>query len=193
MAHSITLQWWALEVAFGHVDHGHWSFLDRKTGRVISIREEIPEDLERLRQITAAGNQYVPLEPVCSRDQYAWMSQFIPSVADRALRQRLNAAIAGPSAFRAFKDVLQQYPEERLRWFSYRKECLREHIERWFKERRIPLTIELPEAPAAADLRERCHRLLDRLPRMELPNTVGFLLHLSTRPALAALVDRGAG
>jgi hypothetical protein len=71
VADSITLRWWALEMAFGHVVDGHWSFLDRKTGRVISLSEEVPEDREPLHRISIAGERYLYLEPVGSREQYS--------------------------------------------------------------------------------------------------------------------------
>lgn len=170
-----TAQWWALELAFGHVTPGHRSFLDRHTGRVLTLRAQDPDDVALLRRMAAAGPRYLHLEPVCSREQYAWLVQFIATVADPGLRASLGAAITGPAAFRAFKDVLHAHPDERARWLALRKDLLRAHIERWFAAR------DLPPVQPAPDLRALGHRLLAELPAAELPTTVAFLMHLGAR------------
>ena len=57
------------------------------------------------------------------------MENFVGSVTDEPLRERLIISIDGKGAFRRFKDVLLAYPAERERWFSYRAELLHWHIQ----------------------------------------------------------------
>ena len=79
------------------------------------------------------------------------MEQFVGSVADEPLRERLIISIDGKGAFRRFKDVLLAYPAERERWFSYRAELLHWHIQQWLEQHDIRPTNEPPwgevEAP----------------------------------------------
>lgn len=181
----LPVDWWTLELAFGHVVPGHHAYLDRTTGEVVSVQEELPEAREAQRRITDAGDRYLRLEPVSSRDQHRWMVRFLPTVADLALRARLGAAIAQAGAFRAFKEILQSVPDERDRWFAYRKQMLRVHIERWLAEHGIHAgTAADLEQRAGPGLRRSSHALLDGLPASDLPTAIAFLMHLAARQDL---------
>jgi hypothetical protein len=174
------VDWWTLELAFGHVVHGHHAYLDRTTGEVVTIHEELPESREVQRRIAGAGDRYLRIEPVSSRDQHRWMARFITTLADAAMRARLNAAISQSGAFKSFKETLQTLPDERDRWFAYRKQMLRVHIERWFEAHGLlPGPVETRSAPA---LRQTGHTLLEHLPAADLPTAVTFLMHLGARP-----------
>jgi hypothetical protein len=174
------LDWWALELAFGHVAPGHHAFLDRELGEVVTIQEELPGARAVIQRIHDGGERFVKIEPVASRDQHRWMVRFIPSVEDLPLRERLAAAVAQPGAFRCFKEVLQTAPEERERWFAHRKQLLRVHIERWLADNDLAgVMIEDPRATPA--LRQRAHELIDRMPAADLPNAVAYLMHLGVR------------
>lgn len=174
------VDWWTLELAFGHVVPGHHAYLDRTTGEVVTLHEELPEATAVQLRISADPQRYIRLEPVSSRDQHRWMARFIATLADPSLRTRLTAAISQSGAFKNFKEVLQTVPEERDRWFAYRKQMLRVHIERWFADHgHGPGTLESSSAPT---LRQTGHTLLEHLPAADLPTAVAFLLHLGSRP-----------
>jgi hypothetical protein len=178
----ILSDWWALELAFGHVTPGHRAYLDRETGRVVPIQDENPADLDVHQRLLAAGDRFLLLDPVPSREQHRWMARFIATVADPPLQARLHAAILGPGAFRVFKDILQEFPDERLRWFGFRKQQLRAHITGWFADRRLaPAAVAPADVQAAAALRRRGHDLLELLPARDLPAVIAYLLHAGTR------------
>jgi hypothetical protein len=180
-------EWWALEMAFCHVVSGHHSFLDRRTGQLIAIRTEVPGDGEKLQQLADAGDRYLRVEPVSSREQHRWMKQFVGTIPDRALRERLGEVILRPGAFRAFKEVLQEHADERTRWFAFRRALLRIHIELWFRERDLsPAGVAPADVWATADLRERARALVERLPPTELPSAIAYLMHLGVRRAADA-------
>lgn len=174
------LDWWALELAFGHVAPGHHAFLDRETGEVVTIQEELPGSRAVIQRIHDGGERFVKIEPVASRDQHRWMVRFIASVEDAALRERLAAAVAQPGAFRCFKEALQTATAERDRWFAHRKQLLRVHIERWLADNDLAgVAIEDPRATPV--LRQRGHELIERLPPADLPNAIAYLMHLGVR------------
>ncbi len=59
------------------------------------------------------------------------MADFVATVDDRGLRQRLSDAIVGKGAFGRFKQVLQSAPAERDRWFEWEAERLEEEARAW--------------------------------------------------------------
>ncbi|TQC46664.1 hypothetical protein EEB14_24980 [Rhodococcus sp. WS4] len=59
------------------------------------------------------------------------MELFIASVADPALADQLRIAISGRSAFRRFKDVLSQWPEEFHRYRLFSDERRRGRTREW--------------------------------------------------------------
>jgi len=54
----------------------------------------------------------------------------------------LEVAIRGKGAFRRFKDVLEGYPEEMERWFSFKDDRLRERALEWLDDIGITLAEE---------------------------------------------------
>jgi hypothetical protein len=69
------------------------------------------------------------------------MADFIASLDDNRLRALLDVTIRGKGAFRRFKDVLQEHPEQRERWFAFQKECVLRRIRRWLESEDIePIT-----------------------------------------------------
>ncbi len=77
---------------------------------------------------------YAPIENIPSRLQYDWVTEFLPSVVDEFLRQRLEVAINGKGAFRRFKDILMNTAEERRHWFEFRDRKIRLRIIEWVME-----------------------------------------------------------
>lgn len=64
-------------------------------------------------------------------DGWRDMADFVATVGDRALRQRLSDAIEGKGAFGRFKQALQSAPAERDRWFEWEGERLEEEARAW--------------------------------------------------------------
>src|SRR6185503_601337 len=114
------VNWTDLETAFERNSPDIESFLDTRTGDVVSIVQGSLDLAEQRSKVAAAPESFVRIEPAASREQYRWMERFVTMVTDPALKERLVIAIDGKGAFRRFKDVLVAYPAERERWFSFR-------------------------------------------------------------------------
>lgn len=194
--------WAALETAFEHNAPETHSYLDLKTGQVVTIVESRPEDEEKRMLIRRSNGRFIHLEPASSREQYRWMERFVASVEDEALKERLILAIDGKGAFRRFKDVLLSYPVERDRWFSYRANLLHIYINRWLDAQDIvlgePSPWGDPDQPEEPDiplekpigqrgegptetLRRRARELVDNLPALELTACIAYLQFLHDR------------
>jgi len=78
--------WSALETAFEHNAPETHSYLDLKTGQVVTIVDSRPEDEEKRRLIRHSNGRFVHLEPASSREQYRWMERFVQSVEDGSLK-----------------------------------------------------------------------------------------------------------
>lgn len=214
MTTKIPIDWDALETAVERNAPDTESFLDRKTGQVVTIVNGDPEAPVLKRKVAENIQNYIRVEPASSREQYRWMERFVASVTDDALRQRLIISIDGKGAFRRFKDVLLAYPAERERWFSYRSDLLHWHIHNWLGDANLEPASEPPwgepkpppelptvegkpvvhgtEAPGEA-LRREARELIDGIAAIDLPSAIAFLEFLRERGAKALAGQKQTG
>jgi hypothetical protein len=66
-----------------------------------------------------------------SRDGWFDMDEFTATVADRALAERLQRALHGRGAFRRFRGVLDDHPDELTRFHRFADERQRGRARRW--------------------------------------------------------------
>ena len=198
---AVSVDWMEFEGALENNSPDLKSYLNVVTGDVIRVfqgADKLPTDPE-------TDEDYLLIDPISSREQYHWMEEFIETVADAPLKEKLNIAIDGKGAFRRFKDVLMGYPTERERWFSKRSSKLHAHMIEWIKIKRIKPGNIPPwdeaydqsrrfeekrartEASAngwrdgQTDLRAVCRDLIDVIPSRELPTAAAFLEFLRGR------------
>ena len=198
----VAVDWVELEGALENNSPELHSFLNKITGDVIRIFRGSEDAEDRLREVENSPD-FLYIEPISSREQYRWMEEFIETVEEANLKDKLNIAIDGKGAFRRFKDVLVGYPAERERWFAKRAVKLRAHMKEWLTAKRIVPTNSPPwegdsgwgdkERPertdgeqrtrreGAGDLRQVAHDLVDLVPSRELPTAVAFLEFLRSR------------
>jgi hypothetical protein len=85
------------------------------------------------------GERYIRVPEADSRAAYQDMEAFIETVADGRLANLLEYAIRGRGAFRRFKDVLDDHPRERERWFTFKDQRLRQRVLEWLADQEIEL------------------------------------------------------
>lgn len=196
------VNWTELETAFERNASEIESFLDTRSGDVVSVVAGSLDHAEQRAKVQSSPESFVRIEPAASREQYRWMERFAALVTDPQLRERLLIAIDGKGAFRRFKDVLVAYPAERERWFNFRGELLHWAMQKWLEREQLepaeappwgiveqpPPDSEAPvERPMAANegpgeiLRRQAKELLDQIPAAELPAAIAFLDYLRER------------
>jgi hypothetical protein len=120
MAKKLDIDWPELPLAFDASFGEESCYLDRETGTVVTVTEDIraaadhedhaegfdPQLLEAVRAIDGGSERYLPIPDQESREGYRDMEEFIATVRDPRLAELLEVAIAGRGAFRRFKDVL---------------------------------------------------------------------------------------
>ena len=83
------------------------------------------------------GTRYIRAEPRDPHADYRDMEDFIATVSDVRLQERLWRAISGRGAFRYFKGVLDECPQERERWFAFKDAQVRQRLLDWLAEENI--------------------------------------------------------
>ena len=124
-------------------------FLDRDTGEVVIVPEEIHfaistdtldqddmTDWERdfmaiARAIEEASGRYAWIPRAEAREIYELMLDFASSREDEDLRRLLDVALDGKGAFGRFKRVLADYPEEREEWFRIKDDAITAMARDW--------------------------------------------------------------
>jgi hypothetical protein len=106
------------------------NYLDLKTGRIICVEEEEKELIEKIEN---EKERYVYIEPIPSYISYGWREEFIETIKDKDLREKLEIAIDGPGAFRRFKNVLLRYPKIREKWFEFERKKMEEYVKEWLR------------------------------------------------------------
>lgn len=77
--------------------------------------------------------QYELIPKQDSRDGYRDMQEYIWSLEDESLAERLEDAIHGRGAFRRFKDILGRHPDALQNWFKFRDDREHQRIMDWLK------------------------------------------------------------
>lgn len=122
----------AIAMEDGEGDHA-W-YLDLETGAVFLVSDAIDDDdLPVPRDALDDDPRYVAVEPEEPGRAYRDLREFTATVKDRALRTRLEDALAGKGAFGRFKRVLAEDRGERERWFAFRDERLMARAREWLE------------------------------------------------------------
>ncbi|MBI4296290.1 MAG: hypothetical protein HY667_04140 [Chloroflexi bacterium] len=108
----------------------------------ILARLEMPDwEKEGLREADQVerdfGARHISIPHADSDEAYSDMVDFIATVQNRRLQDRLTQAIAQHRPFRRFKDILEGDPEERERWFSFSNGRICERTPEWLRDEGI--------------------------------------------------------
>jgi hypothetical protein len=122
----------------------HEYYLDLETGEILFLSEYLDdEERGKLRgRIDDDPRRYERIPKAESHEGYEDMVDFIATVKDERLVELLEVAINGKGAFRRFKDVLLNYPEERERWFQFKDDKMEEKALEWLGDIDVSLIEE---------------------------------------------------
>ena len=110
-------------------------YLDTKTGEIIIIFDEALsgiDDSKLEEKIEAGFNvRYFAIPRQDSHEDYRAMADFTRTIEDKNFQEKLEIALDGSGAFRRFKNVLSNYPQERERWFAFKNERIKDRVLEW--------------------------------------------------------------
>ncbi len=129
------------------------AYLDSDTGEVISFPEEsifAEEDAddsdwrEEIRILTKKVSEdkigrYIEIPTIESFESFKYMEEFLATVTNNKPHEHLSRALCGKRPFRAFKDALCYYPEERERWFNFKNSKIEQYGKNWLEAQGIEL------------------------------------------------------
>lgn len=112
---------WALDNFGGAFEN----YLDLETGEIVSteLHDEQYED-----------KRYVYIDPIYPFEAYTFMEEFIETVEDTNLKNRLQREVKGRGAFRRFNHILYEHPQENERWSQFREKKLEEYADKWLED-----------------------------------------------------------
>ena len=130
--------------AMADSSYEHEYFLDLETGEILFVSEySDDEETEKLKdRIEEEFERYERIPKAESNEGYQDMVDFIATVKDEHLAELLEVAINGKGAFRRFKDVLLNYPEERESWFQFKDDRIEEKALEWLDDIDVSLIEE---------------------------------------------------
>ena len=122
--------------AYSHHSADSRYYLDLETGEVIYVSEFMDDDLtgeleERIEE--GYGERIISIPCESSAEGYRDMEDFIVTVEDERVREKLIVAVNGRGAFKRFKDVLLDYPESRDRWFGFKEGRVLDRVYEWLE------------------------------------------------------------
>ena len=119
-------------------------YLDLTTGEILFTSENMDdEETSKLKdQIEEKFDRYEPIPKAESHEGYWDMQDFIATIEDEHLVELLEEAINRKGAFRRFKDMLLNYPEERERWFQFKDDRMEERALEWLESINVSLAEE---------------------------------------------------
>jgi hypothetical protein len=138
MVHKVKVSKQDLIDAYGSNSDQMRHYLNLKTGHVAVITEDDEFMVDNPEEVLG-NDDYIELPQGTSHEGYQDMEDFIETVEDSTLQKLLSVAIQGKGAFRRFKDVLLDYPDERQRWFDFESAAQMTRIQRWLNAHDIEL------------------------------------------------------
>lgn len=124
--------------------HEHEYYLDLDSGEVLLLSEYVGDEEtgELKEQIEENSDRYERIPRAEPHEGYRDMVDFIVTLENEHLAELLGVAIDGKGAFRRFKDVLLDHPEEEERWFRFKDERMEARALEWLGDIGVTLSGE---------------------------------------------------
>ncbi|MDR1216810.1 MAG: GNAT family N-acetyltransferase [Treponema sp.] len=116
------------EILFCMEDQNRDFLLDTRESKLINIEYSDIED-----DFNEKEERFIEIPEWCSSDGFFIMEQFASGRRNSVIRDALTQSLEqGKGVFRAFKDVLNQYPEMEKRWFVFKEREMKRRIVQWY-------------------------------------------------------------
>jgi hypothetical protein len=132
-------------------------YLDTETGEILSMPDSVMRAVEDSDEAAEAlpdweqelvetaesilgdeKNRFRLIPKSESREGYEIMVAFTESMRGKGLREKLSIVLNGKGAFRRFRNVLNDHPDELEKWYKFKDDWMREEAIQWL----IPNGIE---------------------------------------------------
>jgi hypothetical protein len=111
------------------------NYLDTETGDIILVSDGVDEDM--IPPDLEDNPRYLLIEPIESRDGFRIMEDFVATIDDAAVAERLASALQRPKPFRRFKDAVSDDLALRDAWFAFEAEAHARLASQWCEDHDI--------------------------------------------------------
>ncbi len=139
------VDWYALERALVSPASDSESYLDTRTGEVVSLTYGWSEEHDFSEQELAEGlvcGRLVPIEPLPPEVEREWICAFAVDLERGWARDALRQALGADAPRRRFEEALGRFPQERVRWLAAHEAHVMAVLRRWLEENEIEPTSE---------------------------------------------------
>jgi len=137
-----------------HSDFVQW-FFDPQTGETVLWSDDMDDVPE------PEVPPLIFVEPVPSHEGYNDMQDFVETVRDPRIRDRLARSLEGRGAFRRFKDTLFEFPETRQAWFRFHDSRMRRRAIEWLRDEGVVGEAEADRAASQLAAEDEPARAVD--------------------------------
>jgi len=127
-----------------------------EVGAALAAQGKAEDEVAALLEADAARwdveTRYIAVPRTETKEAYQDMEDFIETVDDPRLQQRLDDAIQGRGAFRRFRGVLEEEPRYLQRWYAFRDAAQRRRALEWLHS----LDVEAILEPNSESRSEEC-------------------------------------
>jgi hypothetical protein len=118
-----------------NLDSGLRCFVHKETKVIVTTPDSLNDPLsdselwdDANEEIEKNFDSYVEIEKMDSNESFRLMQNFIDTIEDERLRDKLDQALSGPKPFRNFKFEVNNSGPYRLKWFDFKKQQLIEWV-----------------------------------------------------------------
>jgi len=111
------------------LESGCKCFVNKKTNSLVCYPDELrmPVDdtelfEEEMAQINENPDDFVLISSMDSRESFGVMEDFVTTVKNKALQDKLSAALGQPKPFQKFKYAIDHAGAYREKWFAFKRE-----------------------------------------------------------------------
>lgn len=109
-----------------------------ETKSIIDFDNNYDADMEPweddIKEIEENYDKYLEFEKMDSRESFQVMEEFVETVRDEKLKEKLELGLSLSKPFRNFKDIIDDETEYRKKWFAFKsakyREFVKEQLER---------------------------------------------------------------
>ncbi|MDR1787266.1 MAG: GNAT family N-acetyltransferase [Treponema sp.] len=117
-------------ILFAMEDQERRFMVDAREGS-LAARDEDGDEIDA--DENAGGGRYYALPVWDSSDGFQVMERFTAKCKSAPIRKALRAALErGRGVFRAFKDVLEAYPEMEKAWYAFKEKEMKKALRDWY-------------------------------------------------------------
>ncbi len=126
----------AFEDHSGYFDY----YLDLKNGNVVPLMsddfDQEPEYIDgyTIEAVEGDPDRFRYIFPVESWESFKIMEEFVETVVNDVIKNRLKSALSRKKPFRNFKDEIHHLPEVSEEWFSFHDEAMSRVVYNWLEE-----------------------------------------------------------